>query len=86
MARADDCAVICLFLKTLPSSNGAGSDGEDKYCCTVQAAKTIENEGEETQRHDESTNEWMALEVVTRANSLVCIPRFDNALAPKERR
>ncbi|KAK9159211.1 hypothetical protein Scep_005785 [Stephania cephalantha] len=75
-SKIDDCAVVCLFLDsfTSPTSPKVREVSVDRYVDECSNTDTS-NESDETAMGEEA-QEWRALEGVTRANSVVKIPRF----------
>ncbi|KAK9124645.1 hypothetical protein Sjap_014247 [Stephania japonica] len=77
-SKIDDCAVVCLFLDSLTSPTRSSpivrEVSADRYVDECSNTDTS-NESEESAMGEEA-QEWRALEGVTRANSVVKIPRF----------
>ncbi|XP_004305101.1 PREDICTED: probable protein phosphatase 2C 65 [Fragaria vesca subsp. vesca] len=93
-SKIDDCAVICLFLKDQPSlsrSMSHGSRGKVNEPALVSYYSTKSNaptDGGGTElslvnsKISEDTKEgWSELDGSTRVNSLLNVPRYDNALS-----
>ncbi|KAG1365657.1 putative protein phosphatase 2C 73 [Cocos nucifera] len=92
-SKVDDCAVICLFLNLLPTSTmptieahrSSRESREVSFSDSFQTARS----GEVSELDDESTagskEEWTALEGVSRANSLLKLPRFASVLSWRKR-
>ncbi|KAK4338865.1 hypothetical protein RND71_040327 [Anisodus tanguticus] len=80
-SKVDDCAVVCLFLdsNSIVSSTACSTEQDDK---TVREGDDIsEKEKEEVSDREELLSEeegsvWSALDEVSRANTLLTLPRF----------
>ena len=84
--KTDDCAVICLFLKTPPlstkSTSKNGRDGVNNHqqlAVSQRSATTRSQQGCESTKAN-SKEEYSALQGVTRENSLLSLPRFSTVL------
>ncbi|KAL6337546.1 hypothetical protein AAG906_037139 [Vitis piasezkii] len=84
--KTDDCAVICLFLKTPPlstkSTSKNGRDGVNNHqqlAVSQRSATRRSQQGCESAKAN-SKEEYSALQGVTRENSLLSLPRFSTVL------
>ncbi|XP_034693398.1 probable protein phosphatase 2C 65 isoform X2 [Vitis riparia] len=84
--KTDDCAVICLFLKTPPlstkSTSKNGQDGVNNHqqlAVSQRSATTRSQQGCESTKGN-SKEEYSALQGLTRENSLLSLPRFSTVL------
>nr|CAD1817516.1 unnamed protein product [Ananas comosus var. bracteatus] len=96
-SKIDDCAAICLFLKLIPSSSRAKSfetpRSSTKSCelsfsesfRTARSEETIGAEAAEEEIYEECREHWNALEGVTRANSVLRLPRLASVLNWRKR-
>ncbi|XP_072974759.1 probable protein phosphatase 2C 73 [Typha angustifolia] len=92
-SKIDDCAVVCLFLKQLPSSNkqNSGTPKSSARSCELSFSESFKSaRSEETLELEEemtadSKGEWNALEGVSRANSVLKIPRLTSVLSWRKR-
>ncbi|KAJ9694078.1 hypothetical protein PVL29_009857 [Vitis rotundifolia] len=83
--KTDDCAVICLFLKTPPlSTKSTSKNGRDSVNNHQQLAVSQRSATTRSQQGCESTKanskEYSALQGVSRENSLLSLPRFSTVL------
>ncbi|KAM0941208.1 putative protein-serine/threonine phosphatase [Dioscorea sansibarensis] len=74
-SKVDDCAVICLFLRHVSSLGVADNNGS---LSTFESFKTARSEPSDSEEmiNGEMKEEWSALEGLSRANSLLKLPRF----------
>ncbi|XP_059298597.1 probable protein phosphatase 2C 33 isoform X1 [Lycium ferocissimum] len=79
-SKVDDCAVVCLFLdsNSIVSSTACGTKKHDKT--VPEGDEVSEKENEEVSDREEvlseEENAWSALNGVSRANTLLALPRF----------
>lgn len=64
-SKVDDCAVVCLFL------------GLDTSATKRDPGKNVEEEESSSTMNMETGKDWSALEGVSRLNTLLTLPRFD---------
>lgn len=88
--KMDDCAVICLFLKTPPLSTKSTFkhdqnrlNGHKKSAVPQKSATRSSSEGHEPRKAN-SKEDYSALEGVSRLNSVLSISRFSKFRASRD--
>nr|GMC70770.1 probable protein phosphatase 2C 33 [Ipomoea batatas]GMC77196.1 probable protein phosphatase 2C 33 [Ipomoea batatas] len=86
-SKVDDCAVVCLFLDS--HSNNISSASNDKvkgHSSTVrngedvpgqESEEYLEESNEETSEQEEGWKDWSSLQAVSRADTLLTLPRYE---------
>lgn len=83
-SKVDDCAVICLFLRHVSSLNVVD---DNSSLSTFESFKTARSEPSDSEEMMtvEVKEEWSALEGLSRANSLLKLPRFGRVFSWKKK-
>lgn len=90
-SKVDDCAVVCFFLDShsnniSSASNGVNNEKVKEHSTTVrngedvlgqETEEALEESNEETSEQEEGWKDWSALQGVSRADTLLTLPRFE---------
>ncbi|XP_019193700.1 PREDICTED: probable protein phosphatase 2C 33 [Ipomoea nil] len=83
-SKVDDCAVVCLFLNSHSddissafNDNGKVKDHSSTARNGEDVEESLEESNEETSEQELGWKDWSSLEGVSRADTLLTLPRFD---------
>ncbi|KAJ4772116.1 Protein phosphatase 2C family protein [Rhynchospora pubera] len=79
-SKIDDCAVICIFLKELSSANSSAISHGKSFAKSLSSGIV-----EEADNNNALNEEYSALEGVSRANSILKLPRVLSSLSRRKR-